>query len=175
MFGHRLLAIALVLSAAFSSAACHDNGSGSSALAAPSAALQGPRFIARGDVVQPAVVDVHSIADPLCAPTPAFLAPFSLILGGGGVHDLVLSRIEMDFLDTTGARRGSFAIAQPEIVTRFGSTRIPAFGTRTFPLAFPLGCGGFFPGTLDVVVVTGDPDGRTTRRRFEIPVRHATR
>jgi hypothetical protein len=175
MSHYRLLpAVALGLSAALSGAACDDNGNGSTGLAAPSALGERPRVISRGNFTEPAAIDLPAADDPFCLRAAPILAPFGLVLGGDGIEGLILTGIDMHFVDGAGLRGASFSIAQPEIVTRFGTTSIPAFGTRRFPLSFPVGCAGFFPGTLNVVAVIADRDGRTSRRSFEIPVRRRT-
>ncbi|MGH9256383.1 MAG: hypothetical protein ACRD3C_17635, partial [Vicinamibacterales bacterium] len=128
-------------------------------------------LISRGFVVQPAFVDARRVGAAVCPTHPPFLAPFNVVFDGHGQSDLFLSRVQMQFMDTTGIPAGTMTLGEPELATRFGSTIVPAFGTRTFPFAFPFGCAGLPTGTLTVVVVAGDSLGRERRMVRHVDIR----
>jgi hypothetical protein len=157
-----------VVVALLSGYGCDDNGN-SDTVAAPSG-VRGPRVVAGGVSVRPAVVEAQMVADPRCPFRAPFFAPIDLIFAGG-ISGLSLRRVELQFVDTAGLRAAPLTITQPEIATRFGSAEVPAFGSRSFPLAFPYGCAGAPAGTLTVVAETQDRHGRSSRRSLQVPVR----
>ena len=123
-------------------------------------------------MVQPGLVRAQRVGDAFCPGRPPFHAPFNVVMHGDGRPDVFLSGVQMQFVDTAGIRSETLMLGRPELVTRFGSTTFPAFGTRTFPFAFPFGCGSFLStGTLTVVVVAGDSHGRQERTVAHLPVR----
>jgi hypothetical protein len=76
----------------------------------------------------------------------------------------------MQFTDARGALAGSHTFTQANLTTLFGSTGVAALSVRTFPLSFPLGCAGVPFGTLGVVVVVADSDGRERRSSHRVHV-----
>jgi hypothetical protein len=58
-----------------------------------------------------------------------------------------------------------------DLASRFGSTALPAFGSRAFPFSLPFGCVGHPTGTLNVVVVTADSRGQQTSTTLRTAVR----
>ena len=129
-------------------------------------------FVNRGDMVQPALIRAQRVGEAFCPGRPPFLAPFDVVMQGDGRPDLFLSGVQMQFVDTAGVRSETLRLGRPELVTRFGSTAFPAFGTRTFPFSFPFGCGSFLPtGTLTVIVLAGDSRGREHSSVAHLPVR----
>jgi hypothetical protein len=129
-------------------------------------------FVNRGTMVQPALIRAQRVGEAFCPGRPPFLAPFNVVMQGDGRPDVFLSDVQMQFVDTAGIRSETLRLDRPELVTRFGSTTFPAFGTRTFPFAVPFGCGSFLStGTLTVVVVAGDSRGREHRTVAHLPIR----
>jgi hypothetical protein len=160
--------------AALSHYACDDNG------ATPSVNAVGPSpfrpragfvNVARGDLVQPSFIDPIFIPGGLCPSVPPFLAPFSVVFDGDGRSDRVFSQVHMQFVDHFGVLAGSMVLTQTQLATRFGSTTIPAFGTRAFPLSFQFGCVGTPTGLLTVTAFTVDGAGRETSSRAQVPMR----
>lgn len=130
-----------------------------------------PQFVSRGVMVQPTSIQAHRVGDPLCPAHPPFLAPFNVVFQGDGRSDVFLSSVQMQFVDLAEMRAGVTTLGRPELDVRFGSTALPAFGTRVFPFSFPFGCAGLPGGTLTVIVVAGDSNGHERRTVTRIPVR----
>lgn len=185
---HACMLAPVVVLGVLTSFGCDDDGSSTSLVtAAGPSPLGSVPFDARGggfrspssglfvngsDMVQPGLVRAQHVGEAFCPGRPPFLAPFNVVTHGDGRPDVFLSGVQMQFVDTAGIRSEMLNLGPPELVTRFGSTTFPAFGTRTFPFAFPFGCGGFLPnGTLTVVVVAGDSRGRELRTVANLPVR----
>lgn len=166
------VAVPILLSLAVLSYGCDDNGSTTvlSNGVAPSA-FADPLFVSRGAMVRPASIDVQRVLNPVCPGHPPFLAPFSVVFEGDGRSDVFLSDVQMQFVDSAGTRAGAMTLGPSDLAARFGSTTLPAIGTRVFPFAFPFGCTGLPSGTLTVVVLAGDTRGRESRTVARMPVR----
>jgi len=170
---HMPLLVPFLLLAALSSYGCADddttsdlsNGVGPSPL--PSTAA----FVSRAVHVDPAFIEPLSIAGAVCPNHQPFLAPMSVVFHGDGRSDRSLTQVQMQFVDRTGAIGGVMTIAQHDLVQRFGSTSLPAFGTRRFPFSFPFGCAGLPTGTLTVIVFAEDSLGREISARMHVGVR----
>ena len=126
-------------------------------------------FVSRAVQVRPSFTDPAIVPGAVC-PVKPFLAPFSLIFDGDGRRDLSLSRVQMQFTDRVGVAGESMMLDGPELRRRFGSTVLPASGTRTLPFAFPFGCVGGPAGTLTVIVVTADSLRHENSSRVLIPI-----
>jgi hypothetical protein len=164
---------ALLAIAVLSSFGCDDSGSTSRLLnrgVGPSL-LPSDFVLSHGVMVQPAFVEARRVGAAVCPTHPPFLAPFNVVFDGDGQSDLFLSRVQMQFMDTSGIPAGTMTLGEPELATRFGSTIVPALGTRTFPFAFPFGCAGLPTGTLTVVVVAGDSRGHERRAVRHLDIR----
>jgi hypothetical protein len=130
-------------------------------------------FISRGVQVGPTFISAQRVTSFACPVstafvpvTTAFVAPVNIVIAGNGRSDLFLSDVQTQFVDPFGVRSGAMVIGGRDIVTRFGTTTIPTFGTRTFAFDFPLGCAVVPTGTLNVVVFVGNsfgPEIRTIR------------
>jgi hypothetical protein len=166
------VAVPILISVAVLSYGCDDNGSTSvlSSGVGPSTFADAP-FVARGGMVRPSLVEVQRVFDPACPARPPLLAPFSISFDGDGRSDVFLSGVQMQFVDSVGTRAGTMTLGQSDLAARFGSTTLPAIGTRVFPFAFPFGCTGLPSGTLTVVVLAGDARGRENRTVAHLPVR----
>jgi hypothetical protein len=127
--------------------------------------------VARGDLVQPAVIDPIFVPGGFCPTVPPFLAPFAVVFEGDGRSDRFFSGVQMQFVDHVGVRGGSMVLNQARLVTQFGSTAIPTSGTRAFPVTFQFGCVGTPTGLLTVVASDTDAFGRETLRRTQVPIR----
>ena len=166
------VAVPILISVATLSYGCDDNGSTSvlSNGVGPSAFADAP-FVSRGGMVRPSSVDVQRVLDPACPARPPLLAPFSIAFDGDGRSDVFLRDVQMQFVDSAGIRAGTMTLGPSDLAARFGSTTLPAIGTRVFPFAFPFGCTGLPSGTLTIVVLAGDARGRESRTVTHLPVR----
>jgi hypothetical protein len=162
----------VLLTAALSQSACDDNGATLRVHATgPSPLVPTARFVARGGMVQPASIDPIFVSGGFCPTVPPLLAPFTVVFDGDGRSDRFFSQVQAEFVDHFGVLAGSMVLTHTQLATRFGSTTIPAFGTRAFPLSFPFGCVGAATGFLNVAVVTIDGFGRETSSRMRVPIR----
>ncbi|MET0213387.1 MAG: hypothetical protein ABW292_10315, partial [Vicinamibacterales bacterium] len=127
-------------------------------------------LVNRGVFVGPDSIQAQRVATAFCPIQVAFVAPFNVVFQGDGTSDLFLSRVQMQFVDLAEIRAGTRTLGRPELAVQFGTTAIPAFGTRTFPFAFPFACDVLPTGTLTVVVVVADSHAReaTTVRQLVV-------
>ena len=79
--------------------------------------------------------------------------------------------MHLQFLDTFGVRGAARTIDSIELTNMFGSTLVPAFGTRTFPVSLPFGCVGGPAGTLFIDVAAFDLSGRESMTSVHVNVR----
>ena len=119
----------------------------------------------------PASIEPLVVSGALCPGIPPFLAPLSVAFHGDGQSGLSLSQVRMEFVDRTGLLGPSMTIPTPQLIDRFGSVGLPAFGTREFGFSFPFGCAGVPTGTLVVVLVVDDGFGRERRVTRRIAIR----
>ena len=114
-------------------------------------------LVNRGVFVGPDSIQAQRVATAFCPIQVAFVAPFSVAFTGDGRSDLFLSA-------------GTTTLCRPELAVQFGTTAIPAFGTRAFPFTFPFACNVLPTGTLTVVVVVADSRAReaTTVRQLVV-------
>jgi hypothetical protein len=164
-----LLSISLV---ALSSYACDDGNTtriGPSTLQTNTIGTQA-RFVSRLDSVQNEITAV-AVPAAFCPFASPLLAPVSVVMRGDGRSDLQLREMQLQFVDTAGVRGAFRTINGPELTSLFGSTIIPAFGTRTFPVSLPFGCVGGQTGTLFVDVFALNSDGRQDVSSLRVHVR----
>jgi hypothetical protein len=169
----RRTSLPFLLIAALCHYACDDNGETLTVNAVgPSPFRLGAGIVnvARGDLVQPAFIDPLAVTGGVCPTVPPLLAPFTVVFEGDGRADRVFNQVDAQFVDRSGVPAGSMVLTHTQLATRFGSTTIPASGTRAFPLSLPFGCVGAPTGVLTVVVLDVDGTGRETRRRTHVPI-----
>lgn len=121
--------------------------------------------------IRPAPIDPVFVGAPLCPARPPYLAPFDLVVHAGDGVERSVHQFQLQFVDTFGRLGASRRIDRPEIVSLFGSPRIPAFGSRSFPLSLPIGCAGLTTGVISVIVVTADASGYQRRLSLDAAVR----
>jgi hypothetical protein len=119
------------------------------------------------EIAVPQVVSVRSA----CPARQPFQLPFSIVGTGSGRSDLSVHEVQMRFVDRAGIVGGAMTITAPQLVERFGSTQLPAAGTRSFPLALSFGCTGEPVGRLEVSVLSGVSRERSVRSDLSITVR----
>jgi hypothetical protein len=142
----------------------------STTVSGPSVARAGA-VASAGMSITPSQIQPFAIAGAVC-PDPRFVAPFTLGLAGNGFTDQFLIQVDVQFVDRIGVTTPMRSISRAALIERFGSTRIGALETRTFPLDFPLGCAGAVPpGTLTVGVIVADSQRRERRTVMTMPVR----
>jgi hypothetical protein len=122
-------------------------------------------------LVQPTFIQPVATTTALCPAQPSFFAPFTVVFDGDGRSDLAFAGVEAEFVDHFGVVSGLMTLGPNDLSRRFGSTVLPAFGSRAFPFSFPFGCVGRPTGTLNVVVVTTDSRDRQSSTTLRVPVR----
>jgi hypothetical protein len=136
----------------------------------PTPARPGRGFASAEMSILPSQIQPVVIVGAAC-PDPRFVAPFTLGLAGNGFTDQFLIQVDMQFVNRIGVTTPNLSIRREPLIERFGSTRIGALETRTFPLEFPFGCAGGPPGTLIVGVIVKDEQQRERRTTMTMPVR----
>ena len=121
--------------------------------------------------VHSSIVSVQSIGQPFCPTLPPFVGSLNLIVQATGDLALSLSQVRMTFTDTVGLSAPSVTLPAPVLTRQFGSTLIEARSQRAFPITFPFGCGTRRTGTLVVIVVTRDEEGREKTSEVRAAVR----
>jgi hypothetical protein len=177
---HRIpFGVALPLVAALSGYACEENNARTTIIGPSNArsnvpnmanVASGARFVSRAVSIEAAPVTLLAFPDAACPAIPSFVAPLNLMVRANSASALSLSQVQMQFVDNSGFGRISRTVTRVDLATLFGSTLIPAFGTRTFPFSFPLGCVGSPFGTLTIVVFAADPLGHESTMSLQIAV-----
>ena len=157
----------LVFLAALSSFGCYDGGATS---IGPSSVNRDARFVS-SSVTVPNDVTIVPVPAAFCPFASPFLIPASVVVRADGASDLRLRQMQLRFVDMAGVTGGFRTIDGAELTTLFGSTLIPAFGTRTFPVTLPFGCVGGTTGTLFIEVTSLDLVGRQNMSSVQLHVR----
>ncbi len=157
----------LVFLTALSSFGCDD---GDPTRIGPSSVSRNARFVSSSVTVadQVAIVPVPAAFCPFASP---FFIPASVVVRADGASDLQLRQMQLRFVDMAGVTGGFRTIDGAELTTLFGSTLIPAFGARTFPVTLPFGCVGGTTGTLFIDVTSFDLTGRQNLSSVQMHVR----
>ena len=120
--------------------------------------------------IQASDVATEAVTQSTCPVVPPFVGSLSVNVEAVD-FPLSLSLVRMTFTDAVGLQAPSVTLPAPVMTRQFGSTLVAARSQRSFFLEFPFGCGTSRNGTLLVVVVVTDPDGRETTREMRLPVR----
>jgi hypothetical protein len=121
--------------------------------------------------MQPSLVTVQSISHPFCPTVQPFLGSLNLNVQGDGDLGLSVTQVRMTFTDSLGRTAPTVTLPAPVPTLQFGSALIAARSQRAFPLTFPFGCGTGRTGTLVVVVVFIDEQGRERTAEARVAVR----
>jgi hypothetical protein len=153
--------------AALSSYGCDD---GTTTRIGPSSVKTDARFVSES-VSVPSEVSALAVPAAFCPFVSPFLAPVSVAIRAGGASGLQLRSMQLQFVDTLGVRGAFRTIDGAELTNMFGSTLVPAFGSRTFPVSLPFGCVGGATGTLFIQVAALDLSGRQSMTSVRVNVR----
>jgi hypothetical protein len=116
------------------------------------------------------IVSPQPVANSFCPGVPPFIAPFDFSVQTRD-EDFFLDHVQGGFVDVFGITAPTITLSQPQLLASFGSTRIPAASSRTFPMQFPFGCGTVGAGTLTLVFVMRDQHGTSHTSRAVVTVR----
>lgn len=125
-------------------------------------------YYAHGVTLQSPVV-IPQIAPMAACPTRSFSAPVRIVVVGDD-SDVFLNQVDARFVDRKGVSRET-TLTRDDLTDVFGSTLVPRFGTRVFPLTLPFGCTADVNGTLAIAVFTGNAFGAINRTPFSVVVR----
>ena len=121
--------------------------------------------------IQSSAVATESVIQPSCPTNPPFIGSLSINVQATGELSFTLQQVQMTFTDTTGLTAPQVTLPAPVLTRQFGSTLIEARSQRTFPFTFPFGCTTGRTGTVVVVVVMRDLQGRETMAEARVAVR----
>lgn len=120
--------------------------------------------------IQASDVETEAVTPSTCPVVPPFVGSLSMNVQAVD-FPLSLSLVRMTFTDSAGLQAPEVTLPAPVMTRQFGSTLVEARSQRSFSLRFPFGCDTSRTGTLLVVVVVSDGDGRETTRQMRLPVR----
>jgi hypothetical protein len=121
--------------------------------------------------IQSSVVSVQSIGQAVCPALPPFVGSLNLTVQAIGGLDVRLTHVRMAFTDSVGLTAPAVTLPAPVLTQQFGSTLVEARSQRAFPFSFPFGCGTRRTGTLVVIVIVTDEDGRERTEELRAAVR----
>jgi hypothetical protein len=110
--------------------------------------------------IQAPFVSVQSVTNAFCPTVQPFLGSVNLNVQALGDLDLSLTQVRMTFTDSVGLTAPAITLPAPQLTQQFGSTLIEARSQRAFPFLFPFGCFTRHTGTLVIIVVVTDENGR---------------
>jgi hypothetical protein len=119
--------------------------------------------------VQPSDVATERVPNSACPTIPPFVGSLSVNVQAVD-FPLSLSLVRMTFTDSVGLQAPEVTLPAPAMTRQFGSTLVEARSQRTFSFHFPFGCDTSRNGTLLLLVVFTDPDGREITRQMRLPV-----
>jgi hypothetical protein len=120
--------------------------------------------------IQASDVATEAVTQSSCPVIPPFVGSLSMNVQAVD-FPLSLSLVRMTFTDGVGLQAPAVTLPAPVMTRQFGSTLVEARSQRTFFFNFPFGCDTSRTGTLLVVVVVRDPDGREMTKEMRLPVR----
>jgi hypothetical protein len=161
----------LVLIALLLSFGCEESAGVQSSGVGPSSVYTSRLVSSQTLSIQPDIINAQFVPGAFCPTQPPFLAPVNLVFRAGTATDLLLNHVQMQFIDRAGTFASSMTFTRQDLLSRFGTVVVPAFGVRTFPFAFPFGCVGLSSGLLNVVVFVVDPFGREESTRIRVSIR----
>ena len=136
----------------------------------PSSVTPKDRFVS-SSITVPNEISALAVPAAFCPFASPFLAPASVVVRADGTSDLFLRDMQLRFVDRAGVTGAFRTISSVEMTSLFGSTLVPAFGTRTFPVTLPFGCVGGITGTLFINVTALDRTGRPNLISLQTNVR----
>lgn len=110
--------------------------------------------------IQDPFVSVQSVDNAFCPTIQPFLGSVNVNVQAVGNVDVSLTQVRMTFTDSVGLSAPAITLPAPQLTQQFGSTLVQARSQRAFPFSFPFGCGTRRTGTLVLVVVVTDENGR---------------
>ena len=121
--------------------------------------------------VVPAVITARPSSRAVsCPENPPFVGTLSVNIRAG-VSAITLHNVQLKFTDTVGGLSApQVTLPAPVPTQQFGSTLVAARAATQFPFSFGFGCGTGRNGTLVVIVVTTDEQGRNAVNETRVRV-----
>lgn len=158
---------ALLLAVVMPTLACSDDDKRSPLAPAAGSGFDRAPF---AGVAGSSTVSSQRVANSFCPGVPPFIAPFDFSVQTRD-EDFFLDHVQGGFVDVFGIPAPTITLSQPQLLASFGSTRIPAGSSRTFPMQFPFGCETAGTGTLTLVFVMRSQLGTSHTSRAVVMVR----
>jgi len=166
--GSRQCAIGVLAAVALAASACSDSDT-----AAPtnptsfSTSAQTNVVFSTGSTTV-AAVPVFNASCPTVAP---FRVPIFVFASPGGAASLVVTKIQLQFTDTSGVQMPAVTLAAPVPITQFGDALEASRDALQFPVSLDIGCGVGRFGTVVIIVDARDGHGRRHSGRMSVNVR----
>jgi hypothetical protein len=163
--GHPRVCLGLILAAALAGTSCTD---------APGSKTPTTFMPTSANVTistASATVSARPVNGSFCPAVPPFSVPVVLVVRPNGAVGLVVTRIQMQFTDSSRVPMAQVTLPAPVPTTQFGDALEASRDGLTFPLSLGVGCGTGTSGTVVVIVDTRDGDGRTGTGRVTLNVR----
>lgn len=166
---HKFTALTFVVLAAFAATGCSDISSPTRPTIASTATGMETALS-----VRPSTLIAQPVGAFSCPALPPFTVPFQLIVDSMDPA-LIVTNISARFVDMSGVQMPQVTLPAPQITflppvptTQFGTALSES---RDVPLSLALGCATGHTGTLTLIVVTLDGQGRTGSSQLTVGVR----
>jgi hypothetical protein len=157
--------ISLLVVAAFLSASCSSGPDASLNLTQPT---QPSSPLSVGVSTTSAMAIAERVNNPFCPSVAPFKVPFVIVVQPDGV---IVTRIRLQFFDTSGAGMPQVTLPAPVPTTQFGTALTNARSGRFFPVTLGIGCGTGRTGNVQILVETRDAQGQIGSGRATVSVR----
>jgi hypothetical protein len=158
--------ISLLVVAAFLSASCSSGPDAAPSLTQPTQSSS-PLSVAVSTTSSMAVAE--RVNNPFCPSVAPFKVPFVIVVQPDG--GVIVTRIRLQFFDTSGAGMPQVTLPAPVPTTQFGTALTNARSGRFFPVTLGIGCGTGQTGNVQILVETRDAQGRIGSGRATVSVR----
>jgi hypothetical protein len=119
--------------------------------------------------IQPERLAPLSVAGFGCPALPPLTAAFSVVVRAVEV-DLRLDSVRLQFIDGSGVGGSPIPFPTPDLVRLFGSTRVVAGTSRSFPFSIRFGCFPLSPTRLAVDLSLLNGQGMPVRSSASAPI-----
>jgi hypothetical protein len=110
--------------------------------------------------LQPSTLTSELSRGGACPDSQPFRATAGLRVIGDNDTVLAIDSIRLEFFDQQRNAAPAVTLTAPVLTRQFGSALVEARSSRTFPIGFGFGCSTGRTGTIVVVVVARDGNGR---------------
>lgn len=111
------------------------------------------------------------VESPFCPSVAPFNVPLVIVVQPSDAVSVLVTRIRVQFFDTSGTGAPQVTLPAPVPTTQFGSALDNARSPQAFPVTLGIGCGTGRTGNVQILVETRDAQGRTGMGRATVSVR----